>query len=144
MTKLAIFFLISFIITAVFGKIILPVLKKLKISQTERLEGPRSHLRKQGTPTMGGITIIFSVTILGIVFCILNRSMEILPVLLATFGFGIVGFIDDFKKLVLKNTEGLNPKLKMFGLLIISVIYILYLVNYSNIGTDIVVLDTFH
>ena len=139
MTKLAIFFLISFIITAVFGKIILPVLKKLKISQTERLEGPRSHLRKQGTPTMGGITIIFSVTILGIVFCILNRSMEILPVLLATFGFGIVGFIDDFKKLVLKNTEGLNPKLKMFGLLIISVIYILYLVNYSNIGTDIVV-----
>ena len=132
-----IYFLISFILTAILGKIILPILKKLKVGQNERLDGPRSHLRKQGTPTMGGIMIILSMIILGIVICIINKSYEILPILFASLGFGLVGFIDDFKKLVLKNTEGLNPKLKMFGLLIISAIYILYLLNYKNFGTEI-------
>lgn len=134
-----IFFLVSFILTAILGRIILPILRKMKVGQNERLDGPRSHLRKQGTPTMGGIMIILSMIIVGTCFCIINKSYEILPVLLASFGFGLVGFIDDFKKLVLKNTEGLNPKLKMFGLLIISVIYVLYLINYKNIGTSIVV-----
>ena len=134
-----IYFLIAFILTAILGKIILPVLRKMKVGQTERLDGPRSHLRKQGTPTMGGIIIILSMVILGLAFCFFNNSYEILPVLLASLGFGIVGFIDDFKKLVLKNTEGLNPKLKMFGLLIISVVYVLYLVNYKNIGTEILI-----
>ena len=132
-----IYFLASFILSAILGKIILPILKKLKVGQNERLDGPRSHLRKQGTPTMGGIMIILSMVIVGLIFCIINNSFEIIPVLIASFGFGIVGFIDDFKKLVLKNTEGLNPKLKMFGLLIISVIYVLYLLNYKNYGTDI-------
>lgn len=135
----AIYFLATFILTAILGKIILPILKKLKVGQNEREDGPRSHLRKQGTPTMGGIMIIFAIVIIGIVFCIIHKSYEILPVLLASFGFGLVGFVDDFKKLVLKNTEGLNPKLKMFGLLIISAIYVLYLVNYKNIDTDILV-----
>ena len=135
----AIYFLVAFIMTAILGKIILPFLKKLKIGQTERLDGPRSHLRKQGTPTMGGITIILSMVIIGIGFCILQHSYEMMPVLLASLGFGIVGFIDDFKKLVLKNTEGLNPKLKMLGLLIVSAIYVLYLVNYKNIETSIAV-----
>lgn len=135
----AIYFLVAFVLTAILGKIILPILKKFKVGQTERLDGPRSHLRKQGTPTMGGIVIIITMIIVGFGFCYLNKSYEIIPVLLASLGFGIVGFIDDFKKLVLRNTEGLNPKLKMFGLLIISVIYVLYLINYKNIGTDIAV-----
>lgn len=135
----AIYFLLSFILTAILGKILLPILRKMKIGQNERLDGPRSHLRKQGTPTMGGIMIILSMVIVGMCFCFMNKSYEILPVLLASFGFGLVGFVDDFKKLVLKNTEGLNPKLKMFGLLIISTIYVLYLVNYKNIGTEILV-----
>ena len=132
-------FLLSFILTAILGKFILPILKKMKIGQNERLDGPRSHLRKQGTPTMGGIMIIISMLTIGFVFCFVNKSYTILPVLLASLGFGIVGFIDDFKKLILKNTEGLNPKLKMFGLLIISVIYVLYLVNYKNTGTYIII-----
>ena len=112
----AIYFLVAFILTVVLGKIILPILKKFKIGQNEREDGPRSHLRKQGTPTMGGIIIILSMVVIGIGFCVINQSYEILPVLLASLGFGLVGFVDDFKKLVLKNTEGLNPKLKMFGL----------------------------
>ena len=135
--------IISFILTAILGKIIIPILKKLKVGQSERLDGPRAHLKKQGTPTMGGIMMIISIIIITIAYCFLNYNNEdVLPVVgvaLASIGFGIVGFIDDFKKVVLKNTEGLNPKLKMFGLLIISVIYTMFLIKYINLGTDIII-----
>lgn len=139
MSMQAMYFCIAFVITAIIGKFIIPILKRFKVGQNERADGPRSHLRKQGTPTMGGIMIIITIVILGISYCILNNSFELIPVLLASVGFGLVGFIDDFKKLVLKNTEGLNPKLKMFGLLIISTIYTIYLVRILGIGTDIII-----
>ena len=119
-----IYLLIAFILTAILGKIIIPILKKLKIGQSERLDGPRAHLKKQGTPTMGGIMMIISIVVVTLAYCFLNReNKEIIPVVaiaLASIGFGIVGFIDDFKKVVLRNTEGLNPKLKMLGLLTVS------------------------
>ena len=133
----------AFILTAILGKIIIPILKKLKVGQSERLDGPRAHLKKQGTPTMGGIMMIISIIILTFVFIFTNRNSEnivaILAVASASIGFGIVGFIDDFKKVVLKNTDGLNPKLKMLGLLIISVIFTMFLVYYIGIGTDIII-----
>lgn len=138
-----IYLLIAFILTAILGKIVIPILKKLKIGQSERLDGPRAHLKKQGTPTMGGIMMIISIVVVTLAYCFLNReNKEMIPVVaiaLASIGFGIVGFIDDFKKVVLRNTEGLNPKLKMLGLLIISVIYTMFLVNYTNLGTDIII-----
>jgi phospho-N-acetylmuramoyl-pentapeptide-transferase len=130
-------------LTAILGKIIIPILKKLKVGQSERLDGPRAHLKKQGTPTMGGIMMIISIIVVSIVYCLITQKIQenipLIAVALASIGFGIVGFIDDFKKVVLKNTEGLNPKLKMFGLLIISVIYTIFLVKYANIGTDIII-----
>ena len=113
--------IISFVVTVICGFIILPILKKLKVGQIERDDGPKSHLKKQGTPTMGGIIMIVSLLI---------------PILIMTIGFGIIGFIDDFKKLVLKNTEGLKPSYKMLGLLVISVAYVIYLVYGLKIGTD--------
>lgn len=138
-----IYLLLSFVLTAILGKIIIPILKKLKVGQNERSDGPRAHLKKQGTPTMGGIMMIISIIVITGVYCILNKDqgniLQILAVAIASLGFGIVGFIDDFKKVVLKNTEGLNPKLKMLGLLIIAVIYTMFLVNYINIGTDIII-----
>ncbi len=138
-----IYLLSAFILTAILGKIIIPILKKLKIGQSERLDGPRAHLKKQGTPTMGGIMMIISIVVITLIYCFLNKeSEEIVPVIaiaLASVGFGIVGFIDDFKKVVLRNTEGLNPKLKMLGLLVISVIYTMFLVNYTNLGTDLII-----
>lgn len=74
------------------------------------------------------------------VYLTLNGQSEVahkvVPILLLTLGFGLIGFIDDFKKLVLKNTEGLKPKYKMLGLLIISVAYVIYLVYGLHIGTD--------
>ena len=141
--KLQIIYLIlAFLISAVLEKILIPFLKKLKVGQSERYDGPRSHLRKQGTPTMGGIVMIIVLAIFLITFCVLNINnfeeiKTILAVGLTSIGFGVVGFIDDFKKVVLKNTEGLNPKLKMFGLLIIATTYTVFLVKFTNLGAQI-------
>ena len=143
MTTQIIFLILSFVLTTILGKIIIPILKKLKVGQNERACGPRAHLKKQGTPTMGGIMMIISIIVFVSAYCIFARKIDlIVPILavgVASLGFGIIGFIDDYKKVVLKNTEGLNPKLKMFGLLIISVIYTMFLINYVGIGTDIVI-----
>lgn len=141
MIKQIICLISAFILTAILGKIIIPILKKLKVGQSERLDGPRAHLKKQGTPTMGGIMMIISIIIISFIYCIITKQdvIPLIAVAAASVGFGIVGFVDDFKKVVLKNTEGLNPKLKMFGLLIISVIYTMFLVNYVKIGTDIII-----
>lgn len=143
MTTQIICLILSFILTAILGKIIIPILKKLKVGQNERLDGPRAHLKKQGTPTMGGIMMIISIIVITLGYCLINRDINqitpILAVAFASIGFGIIGFIDDFKKVVLKNTEGLNPRLKMFGLLIISVIYTMFLINYVNLGTGIII-----
>ena len=134
--------LLSFAITIVLGFIIVPILKKLKVGQIERDDGPESHLKKQGTPTMGGIIIMLGIGIVTRAAYIYYRTVDVelarnlLPILGLTIGFGAIGFIDDFKKLVLKNTKGLKPSLKMLGLLIISVVYIIYLIKGLNLGTD--------
>ena len=127
--------MISFITAIILGIIIIPILRKLKVGQIERDDGPQSHLKKQGTPTMGGIIMILAMIIVvtgTYIFLIYNNQSDIanklLPILLLTIGFGLIGFIDDFKKLVLKNTKGLKPSYKMLGLLIISVAYVIYLV----------------
>lgn len=98
---------------------------------------------------MGGIIMIITLIIMGgILFYSYSKSSaeserkvayNLLPILIATVGFGLVGFVDDFKKLVLNNTEGLKPKYKMIGLLIISVIFSVYLTKVMNFGTDILI-----
>ena len=134
--------LISFVVTVILGMIIVPILKRLKVGQIERNDGPETHLKKQGTPTMGGIIIMLGIIIMTISAYMYYKtkdaelSKNLLPLLGLTMGFGIIGFIDDFKKLVLKNTKGLKPSLKMLGLLIISVIYVLYLQKGINLGTE--------
>lgn len=135
--------IISFILAIILGFIIIPILKKLKVGQIERDDGPKSHLKKQGTPTMGGIIMIITMIIIitGVYIYLVIKGQNdlannILPLLLVSIGFGLIGFIDDFKKLVLKNTKGLKPSYKMLGLLIISVAYVVYLVYGLNIGTE--------
>ena len=131
--------LLAFVFTAIIGRFIIPILKKLKVGQSERLDGPRTHLKKQGTPTMGGIMMIISIALFVTIESIINSNlrMEILPIALASLGYGIVGFIDDYKKVVLKNTDGLSPKLKLLGQLIIASMFLVYLLNYTEIGTGI-------
>ena len=135
--------IIAFVVSIIMGFIIIPILKKRKVGQIERDDGPQSHLKKQGTPTMGGIIIIITMilVVIGTYAYLLvsgetDLANKLIPILLLTIGFGLIGFIDDFKKLVLKNTEGLKPSYKMIGLLIISVAYVIYLVYGLKIETQ--------
>lgn len=135
--------LLSFVITIITSLAIIPILKKLKVGQMERTEGPQSHLGKQGTPTMGGIIMILVITVLTGFLCYdyikdnqSSVAKNLIPIAAVSIGFGLVGFIDDFKKLVLKNTEGLKPLYKMIGLLIFSVAFVLYITKVLNIGTE--------
>lgn len=134
-----IYLLIAFLCAAILGKIMIPVLRKLKVGQSERLDGPRTHLKKQGTPTMGGIIMIITIIVFVIIATCLNPQYAnvILPTAFASIGFGLVGFIDDFKKVILKNTDGISPKMKLLGQLIISAVYVLILEKYVGLGTDI-------
>ena len=134
--------LLSFVVSVILGAIIIPILRKLKVGQIERTDGPQSHLKKQGTPTMGGIIMALTMLLIsGFLYWEYMKTepdvaTRMIPLMFVTLGFGLVGFVDDFKKLVLKNTEGLKPAYKMIGLLIIAVAYTLYLVKYLNIGTE--------
>ena len=98
--------LISFAISAILGPIVIPFLKRLKVGQTERKE-LESHLKKNGTPTMGGLVILFSVLITSLIY--VGRYPDIIPVLFMTLGFGIIGFLDDYIKVVKKRSLGLTP-----------------------------------
>ena len=129
--------IVTFIATIIFGLIIVPKLRKLKIGQNVRDDGPKSHLKKAGTPTMGGIILIIVIVgILGVNS--IKNPMLILPIVLI-LGFGMVGFLDDYKKLVLKNTDGLSPKLKMLGLFLVSAIFTVLYINVFHLGTDIII-----
>ena len=138
--------IVSFIVTIILALIIIPILKKIKIGQIERDDGPKSHLKKQGTPTMGGIIFMIGIIICTTISYIYYKNIgeielanKLIPMLCLTIGFGIVGFIDDFKKLILQNTKGLKPSYKMIGLLVISITYILFIFKFSNNGTEIFV-----
>ena len=119
--------LASFIGTLILGFIIIPILRKLKVGQVVRSDGPQSHLKKSGTPTMGGIIMLLVIIAVSAIVAI--KYPAVLPVALLTLGYGFVGFVDDFIKLVLKNPTGLKPSYKMFGLIIISVSFIIYLIS---------------
>ena len=134
----------SFVVSVIAALIIIPILRKLKIGQIERTDGPQSHLKKQGTPTMGGVIMIVTLIISTIVLAVFynwfkkwpTMAGRFIPLVLLAIGFGLIGFIDDAKKMIFKNTEGLKPSYKMFGLLIISVLYTVYLVYGLKIGTE--------
>ena len=135
--------LLSFATSTFISMIVIPLLRKMKIGQSEREEGPKSHLKKSGTPTMGGIILIIATLLLSAFLYIDYASDEpeiatrLLPMIFVTLGFGVVGFVDDFKKVFLHNTDGISTKLKMLGLSIISIIYVLMLVFAFGNGTDI-------
>ena len=135
--------LLSFAVSVIVSLIVIPILRRLKVGQSEREDGPKSHLYKKGTPTMGGLILIITTLLLSAFLYIDYATDEpeiatrLLPMVFVTIGFGLVGFIDDFKKVVLHNTEGLSPRLKMVGLMIIAVAYVIMLVFNFNNGTDI-------
>lgn len=129
--------LVSFGISVVLCPIIIPFLKRLKFGQNIREEGPKDHLKKMGTPTMGGLIIIVSVVITSVLFIRENR--QIIPVLFVTLGFGLIGFLDDYIKIVMKRSLGLNPVQKLGLQIIVTAIFAYYIVNYSIAGTKMLI-----
>ena len=85
--------IIAFALSAVMGPLIIPVLRRLKMDQTEREDGVKSHLKKAGTPTMGGVMILLSVVITSVFY--IKDYPKIIPILFLTLGFGLIGFLDD-------------------------------------------------
>lgn len=112
--------ILSILVSLGLGELILPILKKKKIGQNIREVGPQSHLAKAGTPTMGGIIFIIASLILSLIF--LDFSLGNLILIISMLGFGAIGFIDDFRKLVLKQSEGLSPKGKLVLQFVLAII----------------------
>ncbi len=132
-------FIIAIISSLIFGKIALPILKRRKIKQFEREEGPESHLGKLGTPTMGGIFVILAIAftyLLAWIFQIpvfLENIDSISILMFLSLAFGLIGFIDDFFKVEKKSVDGISPKQKMVLLTLISILFIiLELFTFNN------------
>lgn len=123
--------IIAFLLSAVLGPIVIPFLRRLKCGQTVREDGPSTHLKKTGTPTMGGILILFSVVATSILY--VRDYPKVLPVLFLTFGFGLIGFLDDYIKVVGKSPEGLTPLQKMLGQFIVTGVFAYYLLHFTDI-----------
>jgi len=119
--------IISFAVSVILSPILIPLLKRMKFGQYVREDGPESHLKKSGTPTMGGIIIVLSISITCLFY--LKDNKEIIPVLFATIGFGIIGFLDDYIKVVMKRSLGLRAWQKLLGQILVTAIFGFYLVS---------------
>lgn len=128
---------ISFIITIILGPILIPVLKKMKIGQNVREDGPKTHYKKSGTPTMGGLIMMLGLLITVLTSGMLNNDVYVL--LLSTFGFGLIGFIDDFIKVVMKRSLGLKPYQKLVGQIVLAALLAIYQSNTSMLGTKVII-----
>ena len=123
--------LISFAISAALGPLIIPFLRRLKVGQTVRDEGPQSHLKKSGTPTMGGIMFLISVVITSMFY--VKDYPKIIPILFLTLGFGLIGFLDDYIKVVLKRSMGLRAWQKMLLQIVVTGVFVYYMVRYTDV-----------
>lgn len=126
--------MVSFAISVFLGPLVIPFLRRLKVGQTERTEGPESHLKKNGTPTMGGILILISVVAASLLF--VRDYPSIIPVLFLTMGFGLVGFLDDYIKVVLKRSMGLRAWQKFSLQVVVTGIFVYYLSHYTEVSLE--------
>jgi phospho-N-acetylmuramoyl-pentapeptide-transferase len=108
------------------GPAVIRMLRRLKVGQAVRQYGPETHLVKSGTPTMGGVLILISIAISTLLWCDLSNRL-IWPVLLVTLGYGAVGWVDDYRKVVYKNPEGMRSREKFFWQSLIGIVAALYL-----------------
>lgn len=121
----------SFALSALLGPIVIPMLRKIKCGQTVREDGPASHLKKTGTPTMGGILILAAAVGTSLFF--VEEYPSILPVIFLIFGFGLIGFLDDYIKVVCKSPEGLKPWQKFGGQILVTGIFAYYLLHFTDV-----------
>ena len=119
---------IAFIIAVILGPLFIPFLRRLKFGQSIREEGPKGHQKKAGTPTMGGIIILLALAITALKFS--DGSYEVYLLLFVTLGYGLVGFLDDYIKVVMKRNLGLRARQKLLGQIIVGVV--MYIVLYMS------------
>ena len=129
--------LVSFGISAILCPIVIPFLRRLKFGQQIRQEGPQKHLQKSGTPTMGGVMFLGGIIVTSLLY--VKEYSEIVPILFVTVGFGIIGFLDDYLKILKKQSEGLTPIQKLLGQFIITGIFCYYCMTNEQIGTEIII-----
>ena len=122
----------AFLISAATGPFIIPFLHRLKVGQTVRNEGPEAHLKKNGTPTMGGIMILFAIVVTSLFY--VKDYPKIIPILFLTLGFGMIGFLDDYIKVVLKRSMGLRAWQKLVLQFVVTGVFAWYLVNYTDVS----------
>ena len=128
--KIALSAITALLISFIIGPIVIKNLKKYQIGEEIRTNGPKSHLAKKGTPTMGGVIIIFASLLPTLFFSDLNNTMVII-VLLSTFWMGAIGFIDDYLKIIIKTKSGMVARYKLLGQIILGGI-IAYIIINSN------------
>ncbi len=129
--KILIPVLISFLLSVILGPVVIPILRKLKMGQTEREEGVQSHLKKAGTPTMGGVIILASIVLTSVFF--IKDYPKVIPILFVTLGFGLIGFLDDYLKVVLKRSDGLMPLQKMGLQILVTGVFAFYMAKISDV-----------
>lgn len=128
--------IVAFAISAILGPIVIPFLRRLKVGQTERKE-LESHLKKNGTPTMGGLMILASIILTSLFY--VKDYPRIIPILFMTAGFGIIGFLDDYLKVVLRRSDGLLPWQKMLLQVLVTTVFAVYMVRYSGISLSMLI-----
>lgn len=125
----------AFLIALALGPLLIPVLRRLKFGQSIREEGPQRHQAKAGTPTMGGVLILVALAVPAIIFA--GKSAEVWLALFVTLGHGLIGFLDDYIKVVLKRNLGLKAREKILGQIIMAVALAYIATTYFGRGTDL-------
>ena len=129
--------LISFALSVILGPVVIPILRKLKMGQTERAEGVQSHLKKAGTPTMGGVIILASIVITSLFF--VKDYPNVIPIVFVTLGFGLIGFLDDYLKVVLKRSDGLLAWQKMALQLVVTGVFAFYVTKFTEVDLTLII-----
>lgn len=124
--------MVSFCISSLLGPIVIPMLRRLKVGQTVREDGPAAHLKKNGTPTMGGVLILLGVSITTLMF--LKDYPRTAPILFLTTGFGLIGFLDDYIKVVCRRSMGLSPLQKLLGQIAVTGVFAHYLLTFTDVS----------
>ncbi|MBP3400824.1 MAG: phospho-N-acetylmuramoyl-pentapeptide-transferase [Selenomonadales bacterium] len=127
--------LVALAVSLALGPIAIPMLRRLKFGQSIREEGPKSHQAKSGTPTMGGIMILIAITVASLIF--VGGSREVWLALFITLGHGVIGFIDDFIKVVLKRNLGLKARQKLLGQILMAVALVYISITYMGGDTNL-------
>ncbi|WP_139150531.1 phospho-N-acetylmuramoyl-pentapeptide-transferase [Planococcus glaciei] len=128
----------AFLLTVILMPLFIPLLRRMKFGQSIREEGPESHMKKTGTPTMGGLVYLIAIIVTVLLVALFTEGLtaDILILLLVLFGFGLIGFLDDFIKVVLKRNLGLTSLQKLIAQIVIAVISFL-LLNGTEFDTSV-------